>query len=270
VEGFAAFLESILKNQLAFYSEEGTASEKSKGEAARTDKYGGFTPEERKMLTEFFRRCSTHRIRTQLIKTLTLIDKKEALEESRYELFGSNIRAGDPGHALDREITALLMFLAEEISSQPGLKNMSGLLMFYFSLYKLFQSDKIVDTLNSFVPRRRENGGNLRRDRHSQITSLVNHSEEYRKKYLGLIKRLIPLVTRQLQVMSETFELQDLLFHGPVAEKSNKELSPEIYARLTSSFVHEAVHSGLGILISFQHRPASAAFSQAASGLLRL
>lgn len=274
VKGFAGFLRSILKNQLSFHS----------GNAGDAE----FTPEQTKTLTEYFKQCTSHRVRAQVIKTLTLIEKKEEVEESRYDFFASENAAGDPGHALDREITALLMFLAEEIMTNPGLKNMSGLLMFYFSLYKLFQSDKIVDTLNSFVPRRRENGGSLRRDRYSQIGSLVRHSDYYRKKYIALIKRLFPLVTRQLQVMSDTFELQELLFRGGISEKNSPRakddqgaqgptgakddqgLSREIYARLTSAFVHEAVNSGLGILISFQHRPASAAFYQAASALLEI
>ena len=107
-------------------------------------------------------------------------------------------------------------------------------------------------------------------DRHSQITSLVNRSDQYRKKYLALIRKLFPLVTRQLQVMSETFELQDLLFSSRKTAGRKNRMSSEIYARLTSAFVHEALNSGLGILISFQHRPASAAFYQAAAALLKV
>lgn len=224
-----------------------------------------FTPEQEQKLKDYFHSCSTNRTRAQLLKALSLLEKKEEAEESRYELFADESASVDPGHALDRELSALLMFLAEELRSIPALKNMGGLLMFYFALYKLFQSDKIIKILNDFVPRREGKGKSPTRDRYSQIMSLVDHSDTYRQEYLELIRRLFPLVSRQLQVIAETFELQDLLFRD-----SKKKIAKEAYAKLTSSFVHEAVNSGLGILISFQHRPASVAFQRAAKTLLEL
>jgi len=105
------------------------------------------------------------------------------------------------------------------------------------------------------------------RDRHAQLSSIINHSDSYRQKYLSLIKRLFPLVLRQIQVVSSTFELQHLLLKAPDS-KNKAGLARDIYARLTSNFVHEAVNSGLGVLVSFQHRPASSAFQRAAHSLL--
>ena len=75
------------------------------------------------------------------------------------------------------------------------------------------------------------------------------------------------MVLRQIQVVSSTFELQHLLLKTPDANNKTG-LARDIYARLTSNFVHEAVNSGLGVLVSFQHRPASAAFQRAAHSLL--
>ena len=252
VRNFGLFLHSILKNQLSL---SGTPPDVSTQ----------FTGNQEKQLEEYFRQCESNRTRLQLLKTLDLLKKKEQAEETKFDLFLASGTSVDPGHALDREITALLLFLAEEKKASIAMKNMSSLLMFYFCLYKLFQSDKIVDTLNNFVPRRKDRGGVKIRDRHNQILTLVNHSDQYRKKYLNLIKRLFPLIMKQLEVMSGTFELEDLLF-TPQKGKSSREL----YARLTAGFVHEAVNSGLGILISFHHRPASAAFQQAARSLLQL
>lgn len=256
------FLRSILENQLALDepADEGRTIDGGPAELPQ-----GFTEEQRKSLEGYLKKCESNRTRQQLLKAQDLLRRKEEAEESRFDLFAGGGGTVDPGHALDREVTALLLFLAEEVSVSATVRNMSGLLMFYFCLYKLFQSDKIVDTLNDFVPRRKDNRGHTVRDRHSQILSLVNHSDQYRKKYLSLIKRLFPLIMRQIEVMSDTFDLQDLVF----STREGK-VSRELYARLTAGFVHEAVNSGLGILISFQHRPASAAFHQAAHSVLQL
>ncbi|HKK64754.1 MAG TPA: hypothetical protein VJ967_02790, partial [Clostridia bacterium] len=227
-----------------------------------------FTPEQSEKLKEYLSACQANRTRRQIIKTLTLLQNKEAVEENRMNSFSyQQVSAQDPGHALDREISALLMFLEEEVQNYRTLKNMSALLLFYFSLYKLFQSDKIIATLTRFVPRTKDPQGRMVRDRHAQLSSIINHSDSYRQKYLSLIKRLFPLVLRQIQVVSSTFELQHLLLKAPDS-KNKAGLARDIYARLTSNFVHEAVNSGLGVLVSFQHRPASSAFQRAAHSLL--
>ena len=227
-----------------------------------------FTPEQRDSLRQYLSACQSNRTRRQIIKTLTLLETKESAEENKDSTFsGTDSRAKDPGHSLDREISALLMFLEEEIRHFPALRNMSALLLFYFSMYKLFQSDKIVDTLTRFVPKKRDRQGQLVRDRYAQLSSIINHTDTYRQKYLTLIKRLFPLVIRQIQVVASTFELQNLLLHADDSNGTNA-LARDVYARLTSNFVHEAVNSGLGVLVSFQHRPASAAFQRAARSLL--
>ena len=256
LDDFGTNLHSILKQQ---FSQKGD-------EIAESSQL--FTPEQRESLRHYLSDCQSNRTRRQIIKTLTLLETKELVEEDKGSSFsGAGSRAKDPGHSIDREISALLMFLEEEIRRFPALRNMSALLLFYFSMYKLFQSDKIVDTLTRFVPKKRDRQGQLVRDRYAQISSIINHTDTYRQKYLTLIKRLFPLVIRQIQVVASTFELQNLLLHADDSNGANA-LSRDVYARLTSNFVHEAVNSGLGVLVSFQHRPASAAFQRAARSLL--
>lgn len=253
---FGTNLHSILRQQ---FSETGSDI----AESAQL-----FTPAQKKDLLRYLSECRSSRSRQQIIKTLSILETKAVVEEDKSGSFAvSGSQAKDPGHSLDREISALLMFLEEETHHYPALKNMSALLLFYFSMYKLFQSDKIVDTLNRFVPKKRDRRGQLVRDRYAQLSSIINHTDTYRQKYLALIKRLFPLVIRQIQVVAATFDLQNLLL---CAEDSNgnSPLARDVYARLTSNFVHEAVNSGLGVLVSFQHRPASAAFQRAARLLL--
>lgn len=256
LKDFGTNLHSILNQQFSESSEE----------IAQDSQL--FTPQQKHDLLQYLGECQSNRTRRQIIKALALIETKESVEEDKAGSFtAAQSQAKDPGHSLDRELSALLMFLEEEIRSYPALKNMSALLLFYFSMYKLFQSDKIVDTLTRFVPKKRDRQGRLVRDRYAQLSSIINHTDTYRKKYLALIKRLFPLVIRQIQVVSTTFELQNLLLQ---TQESNGEapLARDVYARLTSNFVHEAVNSGLGVLVSFQHRPASAAFQRAARSLL--
>jgi len=256
LKNFGTNLHSILKQQ---FSETGEEIEQSSQL---------FTPQQKHDLLQYLSDCQSNRTRRQLIKALALLEAKESVEEDKAGSFAATqSQAKDPGHSLDREISALLMFLEEEIRTFPALKNMSALLLFYFSMYKLFQSDKIVDTLTRFVPKKRDRQGQLVRDRYAQLSSIINHTDTYRKKYLALIKRLFPLVIRQIQVVSTTFELQNLLLQTQ-GSNGDDPLARDVYARLTSNFVHEAVNSGLGVLVSFQHRPASAAFQRAARSLL--
>ncbi|MFW5712603.1 MAG: ParA family protein [Spirochaetia bacterium] len=256
LDDFGTNLHSILKQQFSNTDEEITESSQL------------FTSEQRESLRNYLSACQSNRTRRQIIKTVALLETKELAEEDKGSTFsGADTQAKDPGHSLDREISALLMFLEEEIRHFPALKNMSALLLFYFSMYKLFQSDKIVDTLTRFVPKKRDRQGQLVRDRYAQLSSIINHTDTYRQKYLTLIKRLFPLVIRQIQVVASTFELQNLLLHTDDSNGSTA-LARDVYARLTSNFVHEAVNSGLGVLVSFQHRPASAAFQRAARSIL--
>ncbi len=221
-----------------------------------------FTPEQEAELKKYFIRCNDNRTRMQLLKTHKLVRRKlEVIEQSSSPFSSAPHTATDPGNAVDRELSALLMFLEEEVRQTRGIKNHAGLILFYFSLYKLLQSDSVRSTIDEFVPHRKENGHPVR-DRHSQIMRLVQHSEDYRKHYLSLIKRLFPLVLRQIQVMSSTFELKGLIYRADGAP------AKETYAKLTSNFIHEVINSGLGVIVSFSHRPASRAFEKAAESLL--
>ncbi len=250
---------SYLKNIMGIASQE---REIHAEEGAFTESTPLTTPEQEQALKNYFIRCNGNRSRTQLIKARRLVARKLELEERSASLFATDSgESQDPGSAVDRELSALLMFLEEEVERIPAIKNQSGLILFYFSLYKLLQSDSVKGTLDAFVPKRKENGRQVR-DRHRQIMRLVQKTQNYRKEYLSLIRKLLPLIMRQIEVMSRTFELKKLIFR--------KEGRPakDVYAKLTSNFLHEAINSGLGVVVSFGHRPASRAFEEAAENLI--
>ena len=102
------------------------------------------------------------------------------------------------------------------------------------------------------------------RDKFLQIRNLVENNREYRQKYIGLIKTLFPILCRQILIMVETFELSRLVF-----KNDDGTLNREAYLKLFNNFMHEAVNSGLGVVVGFSYRPASIAFQRAANRLLR-
>jgi hypothetical protein len=71
-------------------------------------------------------------------------------------------------------------------------------------------------------------------------------------------------VARQVSTAAKTFGLKNLVFMD-----SNGKIIKSVYLKLTSSFIHEAINGGLGIIINFNYRPASAVFSKAAEELLK-
>ncbi|MCF6335190.1 MAG: hypothetical protein L3J12_05580, partial [Spirochaetales bacterium] len=195
----------------------------------------------------------------QLIKSERLINQKIASLESRASFFSVPM-SHDPGSALDRELSLVLIGIQK--SNIGSLKNGGSLLLFYFSLYKLFQSDKLLDILISFIPRKKEEM--KERDRYTQIKNLLKSDNSYKKSYFDLVKTFLPLVSKQIVNAAKTFELNSLIFR----DKEGK-IVKEVYLKLTSSFIHEAINSGLGIIINFDYRPASRAFTKAAENLLK-
>ncbi len=199
-----------------------------------------------------------NKLRKQLLKVQRLLKQKIASLESDTRLFSVSA-AHDPGKALDREISLLLMWIAKGKDN----RDTGSLLLFYFSLYKLFQSNRVRSIITGFIPKKKDSKGEFHRDRYTQIQKLVENDISYKTKYLDMIKRILPLVSRQVAVAAKTFELQKLVFSTPEGK-----VRRDVYAKLTYSFVHEAVNNGLGIIVSFNHRPAARAFTSAAEKLL--
>lgn len=255
LEDFGNYLRTIL----GIASDEHSTDERGRG---LKDSTPIFSSEQGEALKQYFIRCNDNRTRAQLLKAQTLVQQKLDSMEQESSLFGTpQSQTKDPKNTLDRELSALLMFLEEEVRTLPQMRNHAALVLFYFALYKLLQSDKVRSTLDNFVPHRKENEHSVR-DRHYQIMRLIEGSKDYRKRYLSLIKNLLPLVFRQIDVMSKTFELHGLIF------RSNGSPAKDVYAKLTGNFIHEAVHSGLGIVVGLSHRPSSVAFEKAAGYVL--
>ena len=225
---------------------------------SKTDKYKLFTDNQKKDLINFVIEIKKNTQIHQILKTVRLLKQKSAFLETEASLFSVPM-SHDPGTALDRELSIVLINLQKSRGSD--LKKTGGILLFYFSFYKLLQSNKLLNILLDFIPRK--DTKNTERDRYVQIKNLINKKNSYQTSYLKLIKTFFPLISKQVNTVADTFNLNNLIFRN----KDGQIIKP-IYLKLTSSFIHEAINGGLGVIINFDYRAASTVFSKSADKLL--
>ena len=74
----------------------------------------------------------------------------------------------------------------------------------------------------------------------------------YQKRFLAMVKKLYPMMSRQLDYLVNISKLRELLFRdasGTVAKNA--------YVRLFHAAIYEIANSGLGVVIGLRFRPAS-------------
>jgi flagellar biosynthesis protein FlhG len=220
-----------------------------------------FTEKERSLLAECFRLVRKDPSLLHMRRVRTLLEAKiEALEDET-KLFSKGVHI-DHDRNIDRE-TGLLLRSIQQSANVKQLRPNAAVLLFYFSLYKLLQSPTIVRLLNDFIPFREGSRGEPIRDRRSQITNLIHRSEEYNRRYFGLIKTIFPVVGKQIEAVSSAFGLHSLLLRDPESRKVRSDL----YAKLLSNFIHDTLYSGLSVVVGFEYRSAAISFQQGADFL---
>jgi flagellar biosynthesis protein FlhG len=202
-------------------------------------------------------------LRKRILRVLRLIDESlREQEKIRRRFFVGNTTP--PNKMIDIELSRLLVTLNNSLTYLPKtVKYASGLLLFYFSLYKLFRSPTLLTLLHKFTPVRKNTKGALVRDKFRQIKNLVEKDKLYAKRYFHLIKLLFPVVSKQVVTIARTFNLGNICFRN-----KDRTLNKEAYAKLFSHFIHDTVNSGLGIITGFKYRPASVAFGESAEKLI--
>jgi MinD-like ATPase involved in chromosome partitioning or flagellar assembly len=221
-----------------------------------------FTPEEKSGFRSFLQKLNSDPLRQRIVRTMDLLESKLQQLEERHGPFATG-RAVFPDKALDRELSALLMAIHRISRRNPLMANQGGLLMFYFSLYKLFQSKTVTELIRSLVPAKKNRKGGTVRDRHRQIRYLVEGDPEYKKRYLNLLKTLHPIVSRQIASIVQTFELPRLLFRDQKGE-----VLRSAYVKLLTNFIHDTLYSGLSVVVGFPFRSAASAFQDGAERAL--
>jgi hypothetical protein len=222
-----------------------------------------FTPDHIKALNMLYSKMNADPLRKRIIRMLRLIDNSMKDQEKRARrFFVGNVTP--PNKMIDVELSRLLVTLNNSITflSRP-IKHAAGLLLFYYSLYKLFRSPTLVELMHKFTPTRKNQGGAIVRDKFRQIKNLVEKDQLYQKRYFHLIKVLFPIVQKQIATIIKTFNLNNIYFRS-----GDKTLNKEAYAKLFSHFIHDTINSGLGIVTGFKYRPASIAFQESADKLL--
>ncbi len=249
-------LGSYLKN-IAVIADEGSLS-------ADTEIAEVFSHEQSKNLKAYIERVKKDLLRQSIIKVISLVEEKKQQVESSNRIS----LAGTPAFSdkiLDREISRLLIEISRLPSLNPTLKNLGSVLLFYFALYKLFQSETVVTLISTFIPQRENNRGTKIRDRKRQIRILIEKDRRYQQQYYRLIKILYSVINKQLATITRAFQLQNLIFRN----KKN-ELVSKAYLTLLTNFIHGTIYGGLSIIIGFDYRPASIAFRRGAEKLLKL
>ncbi len=193
-----------------------------------------------------------------------LLDEQiERMVESRGP-FASRLPPGQD-KAIDRELGRFLVILNRAARGSTLMRNQGVLLLFYFSLHKLFQSGTLLGLLKNLIPRRSNQRGRKVRDRFRQIQALVEQDPAYRDRYLKAVKTFHALVTRQIAAVARALELQTLVM---VDKKKPSTIDGRPYLKLLAAFLHETLYSGLSVIVGFDYRSAAAAFQEGAERLL--
>lgn len=221
-----------------------------------------FTPEESLALDGFLRRVKASSMRREILRVQDLIDGQIRRMEEARSSFGPRQQ---PGHdkLMDREIARFLMALGKAAPHSAMMRSQGVLLLFYFSLHKLFQSRTLVAVLKQLIPRKVNARGRKVRDRFRQIQILVERDPDYRARYLKTMRTLHLIVGRQIAAVAKTFELDILLL-----KDSSSRLDSRAYLKLLAAFLHETLYSGLSVIVGFDYRSAALAFQDGAERLL--
>jgi len=223
-----------------------------------------FSHEQSNNLKAYVERVQNDLLRQSIIRLISLVEEKKQQAENSNRIF----LVGAPAFSdkiLDREINSLLIEISRLPSLNPTLKNLGSVLLFYFALYKLFQSETVVALISGFIPQRENNRGMKIRNRKRQIRILIEKNRRYQQQYYRLIKMLYSIITKQLATISRAFHLQNLIFRNEKNEPVSK-----AYLTLLTNFIHGIIYGGLSIIIGFDYRPASIAFQRGAEKILKL
>lgn len=223
---------------------------------------GLFSDRESAALVDYLARVKQSGLRREMLRMEELLDEQtRRMVESRGP-FASRLPPGQD-KAIDRELGRFLVILNRAARGSSLMRNQGVLLLFYFSLHKLFQSRTLVSVLKSLIPRRKNQKGRSVRDRFRQIRTLVEKDPAYRQRYLKAVRTLHALATRQIAAVAKALDLGTL-----VIMDGNSKIDGRPYLKLLAAFLHETLYSGLSVIVGFDYRSAAAAFQDGAERLL--
>lgn len=221
-----------------------------------------YTAAERAMLTAFLRRIEGSALRRGILLVEDLMAEHVRRKEQARGTFTARPAAEGDG-SLERELGRILVMWNKAAPTNGLLKSHGALLLFQFALYKMFQSRTVASLCAGLVPRRKNRQGRMVRDRFRQIRNLVERDAASRAQYMKSIRILHTVLLRQVTAVAEAFTLPHLVLSGPDGRMDGRS-----YLRLLSAFLHEALYSGLSVIVGFDYRSAAVAFQEGADRLL--
>jgi len=223
-----------------------------------------FSPRQTTALMEYLARVKASGLRREMLRMEGLLDEQIGRMVGSRGPFASRLPPGRD-KAIDRELGRFLVILNRAARGSTLMRNQGVLLLFYFSLHKLFQSGTLLGLLKNLIPRRHNQRGRKVRDRFRQIQALVEQDPAYRNRYLKAVRTFHALVTRQIAAVAKALELQALV----IADKKRPStIDGKPYLKLLAAFLHETLYSGLSVIVGFDYRSAAAAFQEGAERLL--
>jgi cellulose biosynthesis protein BcsQ len=223
---------------------------------------GQFTPQERSALLGFLDRVKESSLRREMMRLQEMLaEQMLQREESRGPFASRPAEASNMG--IDREIARFLVTANRTARASSLMRSQGVLLLFYFSLYKLFESKTLIGVIRGLIPRKTTPRGRRVRDRFRQIRNLVENDPDDRARYLKALRALHAISTRQLVAAAKALELPDL-----VLRDKESRIDARAYIRLLGAFLHETLYSGLSVIVGFDYRSAAAAFHNGAEKLM--
>jgi flagellar biosynthesis protein FlhG len=203
-------------------------------------------------------------VRAAVLQAMKLIDGSiEQLSRSGSMFMIPSLSPFQPNP--DRYIVLVLKKLqAGHALRNRFIRNLGGVILLYFALYRLLANDKVVRLFAEFIPVRVGSDGKRVRDRRRQIRYLVMRDNEYHSRYFRLVKSVYRLVVAQVSSMAKELSIPALLLrdrHGAINRNA--------YLQLTTNFVHDTVNSGVGLHVGFRFNVASTAVQKGADLLLK-
>ena len=218
---------------------------------AALDDLAVFSPKERTALEDLVENLNNDPLQRNIIRAVKILEEKVTGKSGK-----------DLKQTIDRELTQLLMKLNSEARTKNEIKKTGGLFLFYFSLFKLVQSDTVGSLLDNLLPKKKDKQGALVRDRYTQLRRLIEGDTEYRESFKTLIKQFYPILQKQLSNTVSVLNIPNLVY------TLDHKMQGKAYLKLLTSFLHDIVYSGLGIIIGFNYRTAAHYFQIGAKRLL--
>ena len=210
-----------------------------------------FSPEEEAALGSLIDTMHKDPLQRNIVRAVRVLEEK-----------GTGKGGKDLNQTVDRELTQLLMKLNREARTNKDLKKTGGLFLFYFSLFKLVQSDSVITLLNNLVPKKGDAQGGVVRDRYTQLRRLIEDDKAYKESFKTLIKQFYPILQKQLANTVSVLNIPNLIY------TVDHKMQGKAYLKLLTTFLHDIVYSGLGIIIGFNYRTAAFYFQIGAKKLL--